>query len=69
MVSLSNIEPIFNYQVPWSSGMTSRCGRASPGSIPGGANLFFLLEFFLLERRLFYFDFPTFSSVVGFDFI
>lgn len=28
-----------------TGGMTSRCGRASPGSIPGSANILFLSPF------------------------
>lgn len=39
-------------KVLWSSGMTSRCGRASPGSIPGSASsyLFFApLHFFFFS--------------------
>ena len=33
----------------WSSGMTSRCGRASPGSIPGSAKYFSLFFFWSLS--------------------
>ena len=37
------------HKLIWSSGMTSRCGRASPGSIPGISKFLFAV-FFCGER-------------------
>lgn len=39
-------------KVLWSSGMTSRCGRASPGSIPGSAIVFFLFLYYFVPHVL-----------------
>ncbi|PYH46112.1 uncharacterized protein BP01DRAFT_23115 [Aspergillus saccharolyticus JOP 1030-1] len=39
------LQKVPQQQVLWSSGMTSRCGRASPGSIPGSATSFSFLFF------------------------
>lgn len=50
----------------WSSGMTSRCGRASPGSIPGSASISFsFLPFLPFIHALYFFAISKYKSFLS----